>query len=81
MPKKTLRGNVQVKGWFNDNIMNIIKSRDRTYQRATLTREDWNDYKRKRNTACRIIKNSKSKYPEKQIDDCKFDSTSMRKTL
>lgn len=85
VPHKIIDQNKQLENepWFNDIVQIARKKRDLAYQKAKITckNADWEMYKKLRNKYGTTSDNERKKYYEEQIDNVKYDSKKMYKTL
>lgn len=83
MPIRETRIYSKGKHWFDSNVMQAIKERDKGFKKYRLTMEeaDWQEYKRLRNQTVNIIKRTKTEYYTNHINDCMYDAKKMWKTI
>ena len=59
--------------WITKVVREAQRARDEAYRRYQFTRDvtDWNDYKIKRNRVTSLMRKEKTKYYEKNIENCR----------
>lgn len=84
-PIKTIfkKEEIKDKGWFNNNIKENIKERQKLFQIAMINKTDanWLMYTQQRNKTTAEIRIAKKNYYEQEIDKNQRDSKKMWKTL
>lgn len=69
--------------WFNDKIKEAIERRKQAHKRFVMTDSlnDWEEYKKRRNETVQLIRKEKQKYYEEKIDENKYNTKNMWKTI
>lgn len=84
-PKKTVvrKTAIENKSWFNEEIKQHIKKRNKLYKVAIInkTEENWRNYIQQRNITVTASRKAKRNYYENEIDDNKYDTKKLWKTL
>lgn len=69
--------------WFSDKVRESIKIRNRAHQRWNMstTHRDWEEYRKRRNETVKLIRSEKQGYYERKIEENRYSTDGMWKTL
>lgn len=80
LTKKKIKTNWKNKPWFDERIINTIKSRDNAFKEANVISDD-KRYKQLRNQVVNSIRTNKRNYYETMINENKRDGKKLWKVL
>lgn len=82
-PEKRVRCKSNSIPWFTDKVLKVKRERDEAYRNYKQSKnlDDWESYKKLRNTVVSVLKSEKSKYFQNQIDNNRNQPKMMWKTL